>query len=303
MNIAVITGASSGLGREFARQIDELGEVEQIWLIARRRDRLEEVSRLLATQSKILCADLSDRSGVIALEEALAGAAPVIRYLVNAAGFGRFGSFRDIPLEEIDRMIDLNCKGAVDVTQICLPYCTRGSRILEICSTAAFQPIQFLNVYAASKSFLYRYSRALNAELMHEGITVTAVCPYWVKDTEFIPAAEQGTVKQQTADRQTFAQPQAAEQQTSAQPHTAVKEPSAEQKPGTATVNTKPNAPVVKHYYLAQTSEETVHRALADARIGLSVSTPGMICTIHRIAAKILSSNILMALWELIRRA
>ena len=293
MNIAVITGASSGLGREFARQIDELGEVEQIWLIARRRDRLEEVSRLLGTQSKILCADLSDRSGVIALEEALAGASPVIRYLVNAAGFGRFGSFRDIPLEEIDRMIDLNCKGAVDVTQICLPYCTRGSRILEICSTAAFQPIQFLNVYAASKSFLYRYSRALNAELMHEGITVTAVCPYWVKDTEFIPAAEQRAASQQAAIRpQTDAAAQATDRKTNAEQHA-----------GNAVSGTRPATPVVKHYYFAQTSEETVHRALADARIGLSVSTPGIVCTIHRIAAKILSSNILMALWELIRRA
>ena len=88
-------------------------------------------------------------------------------------------------------MIDLNCRAAVDVTLLALPYMNKGDRILEICSTAAFQPFPYLNVYAATKSFLYRYSRALRVELMDRRIKVTAVCPYWVKNTEFIPKARE----------------------------------------------------------------------------------------------------------------
>ena len=259
MKIAIITGASSGLGREFALQIDALKEVDEIWLVARRRDRLEEVGALLKTTARVICADLSVREGVIAVQQALEARAPHIKYLVNAAGFGKIGSYRDIPLDEIDRMIDLNCKGAVDVTQICLPYCSRGSKILEICSTAAFQPFQYLNVYAASKAFLYRYSRALNTELMAEGIDVTAVCPYWIKDTEFISVAEEG---QRDAGTPSY----------------------------------------IHGFPFAQTSQEVVCRALGDAKIGLSVSTPGLVCTVHRFAAKILSANIMMALWEHIRK-
>ena len=87
-------------------------------------------------------------------------------------------------------MIDLNCRAAVAITQLALPYMQKGSRILEICSVAGFQPIPYLGVYAATKAFLYRYSRALSLELQPRGITVTAVCPYWIKDTEFIAVAQ-----------------------------------------------------------------------------------------------------------------
>lgn len=270
--IAVITGASSGLGSEFARQIDAQGEVKEIWLIARRREKLVEVAAQLHTQTMVLCADLSLREGICVVAKTLADANRAaassgeggisVRYLVNAAGFGKIGSYRDIPLEEVDRMIDLNCRGAVDMTQIILPYCARGSRVLEICSTAGFQPFQYLNVYAASKSFLYRYSRALNMELLREGtgITVTAVCPYWVTDTEFIPGAE-STAKSSCGNR------------------------------------------FIRHYPLSTKKETVVAHALADASLGLSVSTPGLVCTVHRFFAKILSSNVLMWCWELIRRS
>ena len=88
-------------------------------------------------------------------------------------------------------MIDLNCRAAVAVTQMVLPFMSRGGRILEICSSAAFQPLPYLNVYAATKAFLYRYSRALGRELAGQGISVTAVCPYWVKDTRFISKARE----------------------------------------------------------------------------------------------------------------
>lgn len=87
-------------------------------------------------------------------------------------------------------MIDLNCRAAVAVTQTVLPYMHRGARILEICSTAAFQPLPYMNIYSASKAFLYRYSLSLGKELAATGICVTAVCPFWVRGTEFIGTAK-----------------------------------------------------------------------------------------------------------------
>lgn len=328
--IAIITGASSGLGSEFAQQIDALGEVDQIWLIARRRERLEEIAARLHTQARVVCADLSTREGIASVAQALddanrrnyssietvetTGAAGetgtakgtgetgtaerpgiTVCYLVNAAGFGKIGSFRDIPLEEVDRMIDLNCRGAVDMTQIVLPYCARGSRILEICSTAGFQPFPYLNVYAASKSFLYRYSRALSMELLRDGrgVTVTAVCPYWVTDTEFIPGAESTTGK---------AQPQQSMgrmQQSTEQPQQSMGRPQQSAKQVQSLIGNR----YIRHYPFSTRKQTVVAHALMDAQLGLSVSTPGLVCTVHRYFAKILSSNILMWCWELIRRA
>ncbi len=125
------------------------------------------------------------------MQEKLSAERPDVRMLINAAGSGKIAASAALPLEQVDQMIDLNCRAAVDVTQICLPYMDSGAKIMEICSTAAFQPIPYLNVYAASKAFLYRYSRALRFELRPRDITVTAVCPYWIKDTEFIPSARQ----------------------------------------------------------------------------------------------------------------
>lgn len=140
--------------------------------------------------------DLTAEGAVDRLEDALAAARPEVRVLVCAAGFGRMGSYQQVPRQQSAAMIRLNCQAAVEVTQACLPWMKAGGRILEICSTAAFQPFPYLNVYAATKAFLYRYSRALARELRPRRITVTAVCPYWVKDTEFIPTARQGSGEQ-----------------------------------------------------------------------------------------------------------
>ena len=116
-----------------------------------------------------------------------------IRFLINAAGFGKIGAAGDIPYSLLLQMIATNCSGAVAMTEVCLPFMSRGSRIGQICSVAAFQPLPYFNVYSATKTFLYRYSRALAVELDPRGITVTAVCPYWVTDTEFIAVAKEGT--------------------------------------------------------------------------------------------------------------
>lgn len=185
--IAVITGASSGLGREFVRQLDESDtDLEEMWVIARREELLNELREQTETPLRVLPYDLTAADTMDRIRALLEEEKPDIRLLINAAGMGRIGRTAEMPLSAINRMIDLNCRAAVDLTQICLPYMREDSHVMEICSVAAFQPIQYLNIYAASKAFLYRYSRALRTELLPKKIYVTAVCPYWIKDTEFI---------------------------------------------------------------------------------------------------------------------
>ena len=266
--IAVITGASSGLGREFVRQLDAdamnqdplfAEHPEELWIIARREERLRGLEEETALPVRVLAYDLTKKESILALQELLEEEQPDVQLLINAAGFGKIGATQDMPLETLDAMIDLNCRAAVDMTQICLPYMKKGARILEICSTAAFQPFSYLNVYAATKAFLYRYSRALRIELLPRKISVTAVCPYWVKDTEFIPIAEN-------------------EQEGSTE--------------GSA----------IRSFPLASAREDVVRHALTDAALNMPVSTPDIVCTVHRFARKLFSSDLLLGIWELIRR-
>lgn len=179
--IAVVTGASSGLGLEFARQIDARGEVDEIWLVARNEQKLDEVVKQLHTPSIAVPADLSNPTHVAAVAQKVAEDHLTVRYLVNAAGFGRFGAWHDISEEDAEGMIDLDCRGLVSMTRACLPSMERGSHIIEVASAAAFVPLPYMNVYAACKAFVLRYTRALRWELRGTGITVTALCPAWVK--------------------------------------------------------------------------------------------------------------------------
>ena len=192
MKIAVVTGASSGLGREFVRQLArQEKQLEEIWVIARRQPQLEALRRESPVPLRVLAMDLAADGAAGRLEAALAAARPEVSVLVCAAGFGRMGDYRQVSRQDSAAIIRLNCTAAVEVTMACLPYMKAGGRVLEICSTAAFQPFPYLNVYAATKAFLYRYSLALGRELRPRRITVTAVCPYWIRDTEFIPTARQ----------------------------------------------------------------------------------------------------------------
>jgi short-subunit dehydrogenase len=193
--IAIVTGASSGLGRAYVHKIaaTEKG-IDEIWIVARRADRLKELKREVP-----LCRDfpldLTDEGDLLTFSSALKEEQPRVHILINAAGMGKLGDWDVISRQDTDQMIDLNCRAAVDVTLIALPYMQRGDRIMEICSTTAFQPFQHLNIYAATKAFLYRYSRALRVELLPKGIRVCAVCPYWIRDTEFIRVAEKSMTK------------------------------------------------------------------------------------------------------------
>lgn len=179
--VAIITGASSGLGREFARQIDLLQQVDELWLVARNHDALQEVADQLSSPAVPVVANLGSKADIAAIRQRLADFNPDVRYLVNAAGFGKFGDWQSISDEDIDSMIDLNCRGPVDMTHAVLPYMGRGAHIVQVASAAAFVPLPHMNVYAATKAFVLRYTRALRWELHGTGITATALCPTWVK--------------------------------------------------------------------------------------------------------------------------
>ena len=188
--VALITGASSGIGREFALQLDRMQVADEIWICARKKPDLEAVAHELDTPAKILVADLTNANDIAAIRSALKDEQPRITYLINAAGFGKFGDWQTISDEAAAAMIDLNCKAVVEMTRAALPYMDRGGRIIQVASAAAFLPLPHMNVYAASKAFVLRYTRALRWELAGSGIVVTALCPTWVK-TGFEKVARQ----------------------------------------------------------------------------------------------------------------
>jgi len=255
MRISVVTGASSGLGREIVKLIDKREMLDEIWVIARREERLKALQNEVNTKLRILPYDLTEKEAYSKFSKLLKDEKPQIMFLVNAAGFGKIGGYSDISPDENAKMIDLNCRAAVLVTQEAIPYMPPKSHIMEVCSTAAFQPFPFLSVYAASKAFLYRYSRALRLELLKKQVSVTAVCPYWIKNTEFIGTAQKTR-----------------------------------------------NSSYVRSFPFASTKETVALWAYADAKAGFAVSTPGPVCLMHRIAAKFIPSEIMMWLWEGIRR-
>lgn len=190
MNIAVITGASSGLGKEFALTLDRgLVCVDEFWLIARRRDRLEELASQLDHPARILSLDLTLETDRRAFDELLHKEQPVIRMLINCSGYGIMGHFSQLPLKEQSGMIELNCLALTEMTYACLPFMKKKSRIIQLASSAAFLPQPDFAVYAASKSYVLSFSRALREELRERQIYVTAVCPGPVR-TEFFDLAE-----------------------------------------------------------------------------------------------------------------
>ncbi len=190
-NIIIITGASAGIGLEFALQIDTaFTNIDEIWLVARRKERLMELAKVMVHKTKLICMDVTDEYALDLFESLLEEANVTVRMLINAAGFGLLGSFEDIPLEEQLDMVELNCKALTKMTYITLPYMKKESRIIQMSSTAAFLPQPDFAVYAATKSYVLSFSRALNKELAKYKIYVTAVCPGPV-DTEFFTIAEQ----------------------------------------------------------------------------------------------------------------
>lgn len=286
--IAIITGATSGLGLEFARQLDAKNrahdrshDIDEFWLVARDSQRLDEVAAALDTPSYGVAADLSKPEDIAHIAALLASGRDVngredvhneeahssapttsdrsderitVTYLVNCAGFGRFGSWRDIADTDAATMIDLDYRAVVALTRACLPHMNRGSRIIEVASSAAFLPLPYMNVYAATKAAVLRYTRALRWELHGTGITATALCPTWVK-TGFEKRAR------------------------------------------------KSDAPrAVNHLLFAQSAKTVVRRALLANRAHFAVACCSIPALFLRVVGKIVPSCISMLGWNYLRR-
>lgn len=187
MKTAVITGASAGLGQEFARQIQSVfPEIQEYWLIARRADRLTSLAETLpGVTVKVLSLDLTGPDYISALSAELERDKPEISLLIGCAGCGYLGDFAESPLDEQLRMLDLNVRALTAVTRLVLPYMPDGGRIVNISSIASFVPNPRMTIYSATKSFVSAFSRGLHEELKPRHISVTAVCP-GPMDTEFI---------------------------------------------------------------------------------------------------------------------
>jgi hypothetical protein len=191
MRIAVITGASSGIGEEFVKQISRYSNIDEIWVIARRKTRLEMLSNNIQKNIKVIPMDLCVQDNIDKLKILMAQEMPDIKMLVNCAGYGIRKNFMDGTYEEEIGMIDTNCKSMTVVTYICIPYMNSNSRIIQIASSAAFLPQAGFAIYSASKAYVLSFSRALNKELRNKNIYVTAVCPGPV-DTEFFVISDAG---------------------------------------------------------------------------------------------------------------
>lgn len=192
MNIAIITGASSGMGRDFARILAEREHPDEIWLIARRAERLQELADELSgkCRCRTLEFDLKSDEAAGKIGKLVAESGASISFLVNAAGFGHIGLAQDIEASAQLSMIDVNCRALTALTLALLPYMASDSHIVMFSSAASFMAQPRFAVYAATKSYVQSFSRALNQELRPRKIHVLAVCPGPVK-TEFFELAEQ----------------------------------------------------------------------------------------------------------------
>lgn len=197
---ALITGASAGIGREFARQL--AGRAESLVLVARRLDRLEELrAELTKTHPnlKVRCraVDLSQLNEVVELCGWLEREEIAIDFLVNNAGLGDRGPFVTAEPERIRQMMTVNIVALTTLTRALLPAMIQQKRgaILNLSSTAGFLPIRKMAVYAASKAYVTSFSEALRAEVRKAGVTVSALCPGPVA-TEFSDVAQRPSGKE-----------------------------------------------------------------------------------------------------------
>lgn len=204
-NIIIVTGASSGMGKEFVKQIDKkFPKVDEIWLIARRKEILKDLAKSCNHVCRILAYDLCEKQAQQEIRTLLEREQPRITLLVNSAGYGVLGPFyqdgfsqdKKIAtdtnwMNEQTGMVSLNCEVLTVMTHLCIPFIKKGGRIIQLASSAAFLPQPKFAVYAATKSYVLSFSRALNEELRSRQIHVTAVCPGPV-DTEFFDRAEKG---------------------------------------------------------------------------------------------------------------
>ena len=187
--IAIVTGATGGIGSVFTDRISAMKDIDEIWAVGRNEEKLSALCDKYPGVVPVR-ADLSGGSCEI-LTEKLKTEKPDVRILVNNAGMGVLSAFDKMPAEQVIRICNVNCTAPAALMAEVLPYMTRGARILNISSVSSFQPNPYLAMYSASKVFLRNLSRAVGMELKSRGITVTAVCPGWV-DTGMLPEEVNG---------------------------------------------------------------------------------------------------------------
>lgn len=175
--VTLITGASAGLGAEFARQCAARGE--KLLLVARRKDRLDALADELGGGTVVMAADLAAPGAPEALIEKVEGQGMTVGTLINNAGFGLVGRFAQLPLDRQAGMIELNVAALTRLCHLVLPrmLAARSGAILNVASTAAFQPGPGFATYFATKAFVLSLSEALHQELKGRGIRVSALCP------------------------------------------------------------------------------------------------------------------------------
>ena len=195
MKIAVITGASSGIGREFVYALDQDEEFDELWVIARREERLLELQERCRAKVRPLVLDLLQPESFEAYRALLEEEQPKISVLVNAAGFGLFGEFSEMELETQLQSIDLNDRALTAMCYLSIPYMARGGCIYNMGSMSAWQPVPYINVYGATKAYVLSFSRALNVELRGRNIRVMAVCPGWITTEFFDHAVHDDTIR------------------------------------------------------------------------------------------------------------
>lgn len=189
--VTLITGASAGLGAEFARQCAKWGEA--LALVARRRDRLEALAGELNGEAHVFGVDLAKPDAAASLINEVEAEGLVVETLINNAGFGQGGQFARLPLERQSEMIDLNVRTLTELCRLVLPGMLErgGGRILNVASTAAFQAGPNMAVYYASKAYVLSFTEAIHHELKRKGIKVSALCP-GPTATEFFDVAGVG---------------------------------------------------------------------------------------------------------------
>ena len=196
MKIAVVTGASSGMGRDFVLQLDQSESFDEIWAIALEEDLLLTLQREVRAKVRVFALDFSQPESLPRYREALAAAAPNVAVLVNASGFGIFKTFEETPLNRLYGMVDVNARAMMAMTHVTLPYMQKGGQIYNMGSGSSFQPTPYALIYGATKAFVLSFSRGLNVELKNakREIRVMAVCPLWVRTNFFKTAVSDKTI-------------------------------------------------------------------------------------------------------------
>ena len=182
--IAIITGATGGLGKAFIKELLK-ENLDSIWAVGRNKDKLDKLKSEFKDIIFPIECDLTNIDELIKIKNLLDERKPDVLYLINNAGLARMDKIVNFSDTDINNMLEINCKTPTILSNYVIPYMKENAKILNISSASSFQPNPYIALYSASKAYLRSYSRSLNYELKDKKITVTAVCPGWI-DTDMI---------------------------------------------------------------------------------------------------------------------